>query len=42
MATESIILLRFSRKVLWLKVSKTNNDSSVIAGYYLDTVAKYG
>ena len=33
---------RFSRKVLWLEVCTTNKDSSVIAGYYLKAVKKYG
>lgn len=28
----------FSRKILWLKVSSTNNDPKVIAGYFIDTV----
>lgn len=32
----------FSRKVLWLEVCTTNKDSSVIAGYYLKAVKKYG
>ena len=32
----------FSRKVIWLEVSTTNNDPSVIAGYYLHAVEKYG
>ena len=34
--------ISFSRKVLWLQVSVTNNDSSVVAGYYLDAVKQYG
>ena len=33
---------RFSRKVIWLEVASTNNDSAVIAGYYLSAVEKYG
>ena len=33
---------RFSRKVLWLEVSITNNESYVIAGYYLQAVHNYG
>ena len=26
----------FSRRILWLKVCKTNNDPAVTAGYYLE------
>ena len=37
-----IMAHRFSRKVLWLEVSITNNDSSVIAGYYLQAVDNFG
>ena len=33
---------RFARKVLWLEVAVTNNKSSVIAGYYLRAVRRYG
>ena len=33
---------RFSRKILWLEVSTTNKNSSVVAGYYLKAVKKYG
>ncbi len=32
----------FSRKILWLEVSSTNKNSSVIAGYYLKAVEKHG
>ena len=32
----------FSQKVIWLEVAKTNNDSSVIAGYFLKAVKRYG
>ena len=32
-------LSRFSRKLLWLKVSSTNNDPQVIASYYLECVS---
>ena len=39
---KSFVCARFSRKVLWLEVAKTNNDSAVIAGYYLKAVVKYG
>ncbi|XP_066933073.1 uncharacterized protein [Clytia hemisphaerica] len=28
----------FSRKILWLKVGTTNNDPSVVASYFLDTL----
>ena len=37
-----IYICSFSRKVIWLEVSTTNNDPSVIAGYYLRAVEKYG
>lgn len=29
----------FSRKIIWLKASYTNNDPTVIAGYYVEAVA---
>lgn len=32
----------FSKKVLWIPVSETNNDPAVIAYYFLKTVEKYG
>ena len=32
----------YSRKVLWLKLSSTNNDPRVIVQYFLDTVAERG
>ena len=32
----------FSRRVLWLKVSRTNNDPAVVAGFYLETVENEG
>lgn len=32
----------FSRKVIWLKVSRTNNDPAVIAGFYLEAVEELG
>ena len=32
----------FSRRVLWLKVSRTNNDPAVVAGSYLETVENEG
>ena len=32
----------FSRKVIWLEAAKTNKDSSVIAGYFLKAVKRYG
>ena len=28
--------LRYSRKILWLEVARTNNDPEIIAGYFLD------
>ena len=37
-----LLLHRFSRKIIWLEVAKTNNDSGVIAGYFLHAVAQYG
>ena len=32
----------FSRTALWLKVSLTNNDPVVVAGFYLETVENKG
>jgi hypothetical protein len=32
----------FSRRILWLEVGPTNNDPSVIASYFLDTVQQLG
>ena len=32
----------FSRRVLWLELGITNKDSSVIARYYVGTVAALG
>ena len=32
----------FSRRVIWLKVSRTNNDPAVIAGFYLEAVEMEG
>ena len=32
----------FSRRVIWLKVSRTNNDPAVIAGFYLEGVEELG
>lgn len=32
----------YSRKVLWLKVCKTNNDPTVTGQHFLDAVEKYG
>ena len=32
----------FSRKILWLKVSRTNNDPIVPAYFYIETVKKMG
>lgn len=33
---------RFSRKVLWLKMSSTNRDPRVISRYYLECVESCG
>ena len=30
----------YSRKLLWLKVSSTNNNPKVVVKYFLDTVAE--
>ena len=38
----SYVVNSFSRKLIWLEVASTNNSSSVIAGYYLNAVEKYG
>jgi hypothetical protein len=32
----------YSRKVLWLKVCKTNNDPAVTGKHFLDATSKYG
>ena len=32
----------YSRKVLWLEVATTNNDSAVVAGYSLKAVKRHG
>ena len=37
-----IHIYSFSKKVLWLRVAITNNDPAVIAGFFLQNVAKYG
>jgi hypothetical protein len=31
----------YSRKILWLKAYKTNNDPRIIAGYFLETVREH-
>ena len=31
---------RFSRQILWLHVGPSNNDTFIIAGYYLDCMKK--
>ena len=38
----ALLFNSFSRKLIWLEVACTNNNSSVIAGYYLNAVEKYG
>ena len=35
-------LLRFSRKIIWLELSTTNNDPGVVAQYYLTAVFQLG
>ncbi|KAG5270243.1 hypothetical protein AALO_G00190410 [Alosa alosa] len=32
----------FSRKMMWLKCGKSNNDPCIMAGYYLECVAEFG
>ena len=32
----------YSRQILWLEVSNSNNSSGVIAKYYLDSLANFG
>ncbi|XP_028416034.1 uncharacterized protein LOC114539597 [Dendronephthya gigantea] len=32
----------YSRKILWLKVSRTNNDPAVTGQHFLDAISKYG
>ncbi|MCW4346838.1 MAG: hypothetical protein N0E48_26295, partial [Candidatus Thiodiazotropha endolucinida] len=32
----------YSRKILWLEVASSNNDPSLIASYYLDTLKELG
>ena len=34
--------LRFSRKIIWLELSTTNNDPGVVAQYYLTAVFQLG
>ena len=36
------IYQRYSRKILWLKLSPTNKEASVIVKYYLDVVGEIG
>ena len=31
-------LYRYSRRIIWLEVGTSNNDSKVIAGYFLQSV----
>lgn len=37
-----ILMCRFSRKILWLKLSSTNSDPKIISRYYLETVETVG
>ena len=32
--------VRFSRKIIWLKVAPSNSDPKVIARYYLEEIEK--
>ena len=32
----------FSRRLIWLKVSRTNNDPAVVSGFYLEAVPEEG
>ena len=36
------IIDSYSRRILWLEVSNSNNSSGVIAKYYLDALANLG
>ena len=38
--THVVNLFRYSRKILWLKVTPTNNNPKVILRFYLDTVGE--
>jgi len=35
-------LCSFSRRIMWMKAGRTNNDASVVAQYYLDCVETIG
>ena len=35
-------LIRFSRKMLWLKVTPTNHDPKVVGRFYLECVESVG
>ena len=37
-----VVIFRFSRKLLWLKVAVTNHDPRVIVHHYLDCVKNVG
>lgn len=34
--------VRFSRKIIWLELSTTNNDPGVVVKYYLDALFRLG
>lgn len=37
-----VLSIRFSRKVLWLKLSSTNHNPAVVARYYLESIENVG
>ena len=37
---DCLSLFRYSRKLLWLKLTPTNNNPKVILGFYLETVGE--
>ena len=38
----TIIMFRYSRKILWLKVSSSNNNPAYIADFYAECVRLVG